>query len=62
MPKLKLNCQDLSNRVQFVMKTRQNNDLIDHPSAFYVENDTELSLLIESGVNCDENHIGQLYD
>ena len=40
MLKSKLNYWDLSNQVQFVMKTRQNNDLTNHAGAFYVENDT----------------------
>ena len=37
------------------MTTRQDNDLIDLPGVFYVENGIELSLSIESGVDYDEN-------
>ena len=29
-----------------MMKTKQDNDVIDHTSVFYIENDTELSWLI----------------
>lgn len=45
-----------------MMKTRQNNDLTDHPGTFYVKNDTELSLPIKSNANCDENQVEQLCD
>ena len=38
-----------------MMKTRQDNDVTDGISAFYVENDTELSWLIRSGMICDKN-------
>ena len=37
-----------------LMKTRQDNDVTDHIGEVYIENDTELSWTIESGVNCDE--------
>ena len=39
----------------FVMKTRQDNDMIDHASVFYVKNDIELLWLIEPGIVCDKN-------
>ena len=38
-----------------MMKTRQDNDLIDRVGVFYTENNVELSWPIRSGVNCDEN-------
>ena len=41
--KPKLNCQDLPNQVRFMMKIGQDNELIDHISVLYTENDTELS-------------------
>ena len=37
------------------MKTKQDNNMTDHMSAFYVENETKLSWLIKPGVICDEN-------
>ena len=36
------------------MKNRQDNDLINHTSMVYTENDTKLSWLIGSGVGYDE--------
>ena len=45
--------------MQYVTKARQDNNMIDHTSVFYVEIDTKLSWSIESGANCDENQIGQ---
>ena len=44
------------------MKTRQDKDVIDCIGVLYVENDNELFWLIGSGVNYDENQIGQLHD
>lgn len=43
MPKLKLNYWDLSNQVQYVMKTRQDNDIINRTGAVYAKNETKLS-------------------
>ena len=37
-----VNCRDGLNRVQSLMKARQDNDVIDHTSTVYLENDTEL--------------------
>ena len=42
------------------MKTRQDNDVIDHVGVFYFGNDTKLSWPIESGDEYDENHIRQV--
>ena len=42
MLKSKLNCLELFDQVQFVMKTRQDNDVNDWTSASYTVNDTEL--------------------
>ena len=55
MPKKKLSCHDWSNRVQYVMKTRQDNSVIDYTSAVYVKNETELLWQIGLHVFCDEN-------
>ena len=38
-----LKCQDLSDRVQCVMKTRQDNNMTHHTGAIYAKNDNELS-------------------
>ena len=61
-PKTKLSYCDQLDCVRFVMKARQDNDLIDHLGMFYTKNDIELTLPIRSGVDCDENQIGQLRD
>ena len=37
------------------MKTKQDNDMIDHIGAFYVENDIKLLGWIILGAICDEN-------
>ena len=37
------------------MKTKQENDVIDHIGAVYAKNETGLSLLIEPSVIYDEN-------
>lgn len=36
-------------------ETRQNNDIIDHTSVVYIENDTEMSWLIGPSIVCNEN-------
>lgn len=42
-----------------MMKTKQDNDLTGRTGT---ENDTQLSIPIESGAICGENQIGQQYD
>ena len=49
MPKMKLSCHYRSDRVPFVKKTRQDNDVTNRTGAVYVENDIELSWLIGLG-------------
>ena len=61
-PKTKLSCCDRSNRVPYVTKTKQDNDVINCTSATYSKNDTEPSWPIRLGANCDENQIGKLRD
>lgn len=46
MSKTKLSCREQSDRVQFVIKTRLNNDVTDSIGLVYAENKTELSWLI----------------
>ena len=41
-----------------VTKTKQDNDVTDHIGVVYIESNIELSSLIESGIDCDESHIG----
>lgn len=55
MPKLKLNCQDLSILVQSVTKTRLDNHMVDHIDTLYTKNETEYPCLIELRVVYDEN-------
>ena len=62
MLKRKQNYHDQSNRVRYVIKTRQDNDLIDHTGMVYVEKETELSWSMALGTVCDENLIGQRRD
>ena len=50
------------NQVLCVTKTRHENDMTNHTSVIYVENDTTLLWLIKSGANYDENQIEQLHD
>ena len=38
MPKLKLNYQDLSDQVWSMMKTKKDNDVIDHTGVIYAKN------------------------
>ena len=42
-----------------IMKTRQDNNMTDCTRTVYIENEIELSWLIESGFECDKNQIGQ---
>ena len=55
MPKLKLNCYDLFDHVQFVMKSKQENDVTDYIDVVYTKNKTELSWPIRLGTICSEN-------
>ena len=43
MPKSKLNYKDLFDRVQSVMKTRQDNNMIDRTDVVYAKNEIDLS-------------------
>ena len=45
-----------------MMKTRQDNNMTDGISAFYIENDIELSWPIRLVIICDENQTGQKCD
>ena len=38
-----LNCRDQSDRVSFVMKTRQDNNMIDRIGLVYAETETQMS-------------------
>lgn len=50
-----LNYRDLFDRVLSVMKTRQDNDVIDFISVVYVEIEIELLAPIKPGVVCYQN-------
>ena len=56
MPKIKLSCHEWSERVSYVTKIRQDNDVIDRTSVVYAKSDIELSWLIRLGAIYDENH------
>lgn len=46
MPKMKLNYHEISDRVLFMTKTREDNDIINQTSAIYTKIGTELQLPI----------------
>ena len=50
-----MNYRDPSDWVQFVMKIRNDNDMIDHKSVVYAENETKLLSPIESDAVYIEN-------
>ena len=58
---MKLSCHDRSDWLLSMMKTRQDNDMINHIGAIYAKNDIELSWPNGSSVDCDENYIRQLH-
>ena len=62
MLKTKLSCLDRLDRVWFMMKTRQDNDMTDRAGVVYVKNKTKLSWLIKPSVVYDESQIGQRHD
>lgn len=62
MLKMKLNYRDLSNMVQYVTKTRQDNNMTNNTGAIYIKNETEMSWPIGSGKVYDGNQIGQRCD
>ena len=49
---------DQLDEVRLVIKHKQDNDVIDRTGTVYVENDTELSWPIKSGIDCDKKQIG----
>ena len=57
MPKPKLNYQDLSDQVQFVMKTRQDHDVTSRTNVIYAENEIKLLWQINLGTVRDTNQI-----
>ena len=58
MLKMKLTYHFRLERVLFVMKTRQDNNVTNRTTTIYVKNDIELLWLIESGAICNKNQIG----
>ena len=60
--KPKLNCPNLCDWVRYVIKTRQDNDVIDFTNVVYSKNETKLSWSIEAGAVCHKNKIGQWHD
>ena len=62
MSKLKLNYRDISNRVQYVTKTKQDNNMIDRIGAVYTENKIEQLWLIGPSTTYNKNQTGQQYD
>ena len=62
MSKMKLSYHDRMDRVQSVIKTRLDNDVIDCIDLVNVETKTELSGHIWLGVVCDENQTRQWLD
>ena len=62
LSKMILNYRDLLDRLQSMINTRHDNNMTNHIGVIYVRNDTELSWLIGSGVDCDKNQIRQQRD
>ena len=60
--KMKLSCRDQSDRVWFVMKTRQDNDVTNRIGLVYVKTKPQFSGPIWSGAVYDENQIRQWRD
>ena len=46
---------DRLDRMESMMKTREDNDVIDHIGVVYIKNDTKLLWPIRLGANYDEN-------
>ena len=59
---MKLNCQDLFDRVWHVMKIGQENYVTDRISAIYAKNDYKLSWSIGLSTVCDGNKSEQRHD
>ena len=59
---MKLNYRDVSDRVQSVMKTSQDNNIIDYIGMVYAKNDTELSWPIGPDAVCFKNQTKQRRD
>ena len=55
MPKTKLYYRNRLNRVWYVTKTKQDNDMSNHTSAIYVENANKLLWPIKSSEVHDKN-------
>ena len=53
---------DWLNQVQFMMKTREDNNVIDCTGAVYTKREIELLWSIRFGADNYENKIGQLHD
>lgn len=50
-----MTCHDQLDRVESIMKTREDNNITDRTSVVYIKNDTELLWPIRPGVDCNEN-------
>ena len=57
-----MNCQELFDQMQYVMKTKKNDDVINRIGAFYVKNDIELLWSIGSSATYDKNQTRQRCD
>ena len=58
-PKMKLRRHDQSDRVLFMTKTKQDNNVTDHIGLVYTKNNTELLGPIGPGTVYDENNTRQ---
>ena len=57
-----LNCNDQSNQVSSVTRTKHNNVMKYRADAIYIEKKTKFPCQIGSGVVCDDNKIGEWHD
>ena len=59
---MKLRYHDQSDRVLSVIETRKNNNVTEHTSAIYIENNIKLLWSIRPGVVYDENKTWQCHE
>ena len=59
MLKLELNCQDISDKMQSIMKSRQSNKVTNRKCVIFIEYNTKMSRPIEQCAVYDKDEIEQ---
>ena len=62
MLKLELNCQDRLDKMQSIMKTKQNNKVTNRKGVIFIEYDTKMSRPIEQCAIYDKDEIEKWRD